>query len=104
MSQKLARWQAYIREFDLVIKHTARKENLLVDVLARKYKYSLDPTEAQDFISQGIDPIGDNTEPQDTSISTNNLSISPVPKEITIVSYSCINFKHSNCDYNKCLG
>jgi len=37
-SQKLARWQAYMREFDLVIEHTVRKENLLADALSRKHK------------------------------------------------------------------
>jgi len=37
-SQKLARWQSYMREFDLVIEHTAGKENLLADALSRKHK------------------------------------------------------------------
>jgi len=49
-SQKLARWQAYMREFDLVIEHTAWKENLLAEALSRKHKYCLDPSEKQDFI------------------------------------------------------
>jgi len=39
-----------MKEFDLVIEYTAGKENLLVDALSRKYIYSLDPTEEQDFI------------------------------------------------------
>jgi len=91
-------------EFDLVIEHTAGKENLLADVLSRKHKYSLDPTEEQDFIPQSIDPTEDNSNLQDTSITTNNLSISPLREEITMVSGSCINFKHMDCDYNKCAG
>jgi len=93
-----------MRELDLVIKHTAGKENLLVDTLARKHKYSLDPTEAQGFIPQSINPVEDNIEPQDTSIFTNHLSISPVPIQFTMVSCSCINFKHTDCYYNKCPG
>jgi len=68
------------------------------------HKYSLDPTEEQDFIPQSIDRTEDNTEPQDTSITTNNLSISPIPEEITMVSHGCINFKHTDWDYNKCAG
>jgi len=103
-SQKLARWQAYMREFDLVIEHTAGKENLLADALSRKHKYSLDPTEEQDFIPQSIDSTEDNGNLQDTSITTNNLSISPILEEITMVSRGCINFKHTDCDYNKCAG
>jgi len=93
-----------MRELDLVIEHTAGKENLLADALSRKYKYSLEPTEEQDFIPQSINPIEDNTEPQDTSITSNNLSISPVPKQITMVSRACINFKQTECDYKKCAG
>jgi len=85
-SQKLARWQAYMRESNLVIEHTARKENLLADALSRKHKYSLDPTEEQDFIPQRIDATEDNSNLQDTSITTNNLSISAIPEEITMVS------------------
>jgi len=85
-SQKLARWQAYMREFDLVIEHTAGKENLLADASSRKHKYALDPSKEQDFIPQSIDPTEDNTEAQDNSITTNNLSISPIPEEITMVS------------------
>jgi len=103
-SQKLARWQAYMREFDLVIEHTAEKENLLADALSRKHKYSVDPTEEQDFIPQSIDPPEDNSNLQDTSITTKYLSISPIPEEITMVSGGCINFKHTDCDHNKCAG
>jgi len=66
-------------EFDLAIEHIAGKENLLADTLSRKHKYSLDPIEEQDFIPQSIDRTEDNTEPQDTSITTNNLFISPIP-------------------------
>jgi len=62
-----------MREFDLVIEHMAGKENLLADALSRKQKYSLDPTEEQDFIPQSIDPTEDKTEPQDSSIITSNL-------------------------------
>jgi len=86
-SQKLARWQAYMTEFDLVIEHTAGKENLLADALSRKHKYYLDPTEEQNFFPQRIDPTEDNSNLQDTSITTNNLSISPIPEEITMVSH-----------------
>ena len=93
-----------MREFDLVIKHTAGKENLLADALSRKHKYYLDPTEEQDFIPHSSDPTQDNSNLQDTSITTNNLSISPIPEEITMVSRGCINFKHTDCDYNKCAG
>jgi len=103
-SWKLAHWQAHIREFDLVIEHTAGKENLLVDALSGKHKYSLHLIEEQDFIPQRFDPTEDNTKPLDTSITTNNLSISPIPEEITLVSHSCINFEHIDCDYNKCAG
>jgi len=93
-SQKLARWQAYIREFDLVIEPTAGKENLFADALSWKHdKYSLNPTKEQGFIPQSIDPTEDNTEPPDPSITTNNLSISLVLEEITMVSCSGINFK-----------
>jgi len=93
-----------MRKFDLVIENMAGKENLLADTLLSKHKYSLYPTEEQDFIPQSIDPTEDDTEPQNTSITTNNLSISPVPEEIGMVSRDCINFKHINCDYNKCAG
>jgi len=93
-----------MREFDLVIEQTAGKENLLADALSRKHKYSLDPTEEQDFIPQSIDPTEDNSNLQDTSITTNNLSISTVPEEITMVSRGCINHKQTDCDYNKCPG
>jgi len=103
-SQTLARWQAYMWEFDLVIEHTAGKENLLPDALLRKHKYSLDPTEEQDFLPQSIDSTNYNTEPQATSITTNNPSISPIPEEFTIVSHGCINFKHKDWDHNKCGG
>jgi len=54
-SQKLAQWQAYMQEFNLVIEHTAGKENLLADALSRKHKYSLDPTEEHNFIHRSID-------------------------------------------------
>jgi len=101
-SQKLARWQAYIGKFDVVIEHMAGKENLLAGALSRKHKYSLNPTEEQDFITQSIDPTEDNGNLPDTSITTNNLSISPIPEGITMVSRGCINFKHTDCDYNKC--
>jgi len=93
-----------MREFDLVIEHTAGKENLLADALSRKQKYSLDPIDEQDFIPQSIDPTEDNTERQHTSFTTNKLSISPVPEESKMVSRGCINFKHTDCDYNKCAG
>jgi len=93
-----------MREFDLVIEHTAGKENLLADALARKHKYSLGPTNEEDFIPQSIDPTEDNTEPQETSISTTNLYISPIPEDFTMLSRSCINIKHTDCDYNKCTG
>jgi len=103
-SQKLAQWQSYMREFDLVIEHTAGKENLLADAQSRKHKYSLNPTEEQDFIPQSIDPTEENSNLLDTSSTNNNLSISPIPQEITMVSRGCINFKHMDCDYNKCAG
>jgi len=93
-----------MREFDLVIEHTAEKKNLLVDALSSKHKYSLVPTEELDFIAQNIDPTEDNSNLQDTSITTNNLSISPMPEEITMDSRGCINFKHTDCNYNKCAG
>jgi len=102
--QKLARWQAFLREFDLVIVHTAGKENLLADPLSRKHKYSLDPTEEQDFIPQRIDPTKDNSNLQDSSMTTNNRSVSSVLEEITMVSRGYINFKHTDCNYNKCAG
>jgi len=93
-----------MREFDLVIEHTVRKENLLVDALSRKHKYSLDSTKEQVFIPQSIDPTEDHIEHQVTSMFINNLSISPVPEEIRMVSRSCINFKYMDCNYNKCVG
>jgi len=93
-----------MKGFDLVIEHMAGKENLFADTLSRKHKYSLDPSEEQDFIPLIINPTEDNTEPQNTSITTNNLSISAMPEEIIMVSRSCINFKHTNYDYNKCAG
>jgi len=93
-----------MREFYLVIEHTAGKENLLADALSRKHKYSLDPTVEQDFIPHSIDPTEDNSNLPDISITTNNLSISPMPEEITMVSRGCINFQHTDCDYNNCAG
>jgi len=93
-----------MREFDLVIEHAAGKENLLAHALSRKYKYSLVPTEEQDFIPQRIDPTEDNGNLQDTFITTSNLTISAIPEEITMVSCGSINFKHTDCDYNKCAG
>jgi len=93
-----------MREFDLVIEHMAGKENLLADALSRKHKDSLDPTEEQDFIPQSIDPTEDNGNLLDSSITTNNLSISSILEEITMVAPGCINFKHTYCDYNKCAG
>jgi len=60
-SQKLARWQAYMRKFAFVIEYTAGKENMLADAISKKHKYSLDPTEEQDFIPQSIDPTEDNS-------------------------------------------
>jgi len=80
------------------------RNNHLADPLSRKFKYSLDSREEQDFIPHNIDPTEDNTEPQDTSITTNNLLISPIPEEFTMVSHGCINFKFTDCDYNKCAG
>jgi len=77
---------------------------LLVDALLREHKYSLNPTEERDFIPQSINPTEDNTKPQDTSITTNNLSISPLPEEFTMVSRGCHNFHHMECDYNECTG
>jgi len=62
------------------MEYMAGKENLLADTLSRKPKYSLDPTVKQDFIPTSIDPTEDNPKPQDTSITTNKLSISPIPK------------------------
>jgi len=103
-SQKLAHWQTYMGEFHLLIQHTGGKENLLADPLSTKHKYCLDPTKKQDFIPQSIDSTEDNTESQATSIATNNLSISLIPKEITMVFCCCINFKYTNCEYNKCAG
>jgi len=44
-SHKLARWQAYIREFHLVIEHVAGRENLLPITISMKHNYSLDLTE-----------------------------------------------------------
>jgi len=93
-----------MREFDLVIEHAAGKETLLADALSRKHKFSLDPTEEQDFNAQSFDHTEEHTEPQETSITTNNLSISPISEEITIVSNTCINFKLTDCDFNKCAG
>jgi len=93
-----------MREFDLVLEHTAGTGNLLADALSGKHKYSLDPTEEKDFIPQSIDPTEDNSNLQDTFITTNNLSISPIPEEITMVSHGCINFNQTDCNYNKCAG
>ena len=76
----------------------------MADALSRKHKYSLDPTEEQDFIPQSINPTEDNSKLQDTYITTNNLSISPIPEDFTMVSRACTNFKHTDCDYNKCTG
>jgi len=76
----------------------------LADTLSRKHKFTLDLTDDQDFISQSIDPTEDNTEPQDTSITTFDLSVSPIPEESTMVSRACINFNHMDCDYKKCPG
>jgi len=103
-SQKLTRWQAYMRDFDLIIEHMAGKENLLADALSRKNKYSLDPPEEQDFIPQTTDPTEENSNLQDTAITTKNLSIFPILEEITMVSRGCMNCKHTDCDYNKCAG
>ena len=103
-TQKLARWPAHMREFELVIEPRAGKENLLSDALSSKHKYSLNPTKEQDFIPQSIDPTEDNSNLQNTSIIINNISISPIPEEITRVSRACINFKYTNCDYNKYAG
>jgi len=91
-------------EFDLLIKYAAGKENLLAEALSRKHKHSLDPKEEHEFIPCSIDPIEDNTKPQGISITTNNLSISPIPEEFTIVSYGYINFKHTDCNNNNCAG
>jgi len=77
---------------------------MLADPLSKKDKYTLNPTEEQDFIPQSIDPTEDNSNRQDISITTNNLSISPIPEEITMVSSGCINFRQTDCDYNKCAG
>jgi len=93
-----------MREFDLVFEHPAGKENLFADALSSKHICSLDPTKEQGFIAQSIDPTNDNTEPQDTSITTNNLWISPIPDEITMVSHRSISLKHTDCDYNKWPG
>jgi len=93
-----------MRECDLVIEHRAGKENLLADALSRKHKYFLDTNEEQDFIPQSIDPTEDNSNLHNTSITTDNLSISAIPEEITMVSHGCINFKYTDCDYNKCAG
>jgi len=93
-----------MREFDLVIEDTAGKENLFTDALSMKHKYSLNPTEEQYFIPQSINPTEDNTEPQETSITTNNLSIPPIPEAFTMVSRGCNNFKHTDSEYNKCAG
>jgi len=76
-----------MRKFDLVIEHTAGKDNLLTDALSRKDKYSLDPSEGQDFIQQRIDPIEENNELQNTSIIINNLAISTVLENFTMISY-----------------
>jgi len=88
----------------MVIEHTAGKENLLADALSRKHKYSLDPTEVQDFIAQSIDATEDDSNLSNTFINTSNLSISPIPQEITMVSPGCINFKHTDCDNKKWAG
>jgi hypothetical protein len=93
-----------MREFDLKIAHTAEKENLLADALSRKHKFSLIPTSEQDFIPQSIDPTEDNTNPDNTSITINNLSISPSQEDLNMVSRGCINFKLTKCDFNKCAG
>jgi len=103
-SQKMAQWQAYMREFDLVIEHMAGRENLLANALSRKHRYSLNTIEEQDFSPPSIDPPEDNSNLPDTFISTNNLSISTILEEIKMVSRGCINFKHTDCDYNKCTG
>ena len=100
-ASSLASLHARIRS---VIAHTAGKENLLVNALSRRHIYSLDPTEEQDFIPQSIDRTEDYTEPQDTSITTHNLSISPVPAEIIVVSWHYSKFKHTAYDYKKCAG
>jgi len=64
----------------LIIEHTAGKENLLPDALLTNHKYCLDPIEEQDFIPQSIDPTEDNIQTRDTYMTTNNLSISPIPE------------------------
>jgi len=75
-----------------------------------EHKKSLDPTIEQAFIPQRIVLKEYNTEPQNTSITTNNLSLSPVPEDFTMVFHGCINFNNTNGDYNKyaaceeCLG
>jgi len=73
-------------EFDLFIEHITGKENLLVDALPRNHKFTLNPTEEQDFIPQSINSTEDNTEPQDTSITTNNQCISPFPEDLAMIS------------------
>jgi len=75
-----------------------------VDAPSRKHKYSLNPTEQQDFIPQSIDATEIHTEPPGTFITTNNLSIYPIPEEIPMVSCGCIKFKHTDCNYHKYAG
>jgi hypothetical protein len=93
-----------MREFDLVIEYTARKKNLLADALSRKHTFSLIRSSEQNLIPQSIDSIEDNTNPNNTSITVNNPSISPTQDNGHMVSRSCINFKNADCDFNRCAG
>jgi len=51
-----------------------------------------------------MDPTEDNLDPRNTSITTTNLSISPIPEEFRMVSWGWINFQHTDYDFNKCAG
>jgi len=106
-SQGRSRIANYMQRFNAKIEFTAGKENLIADTLYRVHKYPRRPTSEKDFIPQYINPTpvyytGNKLLFSDTYNSI--LITSTTSTATTMDSCGSINFKHVDCDYNKCRG
>jgi len=106
-SQRRSRIADYMQRFNAKIEFTAGKENLIADALSRVHKYPGRPTLEKDFIPQYIDPIPVYYTSNKLLFSDTYNSIPTTPTTstaTTMVSRGASNFRHVDCDYNKCHG
>ena len=109
-SQKLRRWQDFLKTFDCTIELTAGKDNHIVDAFSRIHKYTGIPTTEDDLIphsddSTTIRPLHVITS-NHINLSDHSTTSSPTSNQLchNMPSRGAINFTHVNCHFNKCRG